>query len=129
MVAGVSPNKKLNQTLLNILAWVIMLAMLFPAVWVVLTSFRQYSEINASPVVWIPRDVTLDAYVNMFGGNPEIWSRLIPTSTIFSVSPIILLSRIKSINAFFFFQVLATPNRIVVPCKLYLRLISSVTLG
>ena len=72
MVAGVSPNKKLNQTLLNLLAWVIMLAMLFPAVWVVLTSFRQYSEINASPVVWIPRDVTLEAYVNMFGGSPEM---------------------------------------------------------
>ena len=49
-----------------------MLVMLFPAVWVVLTSFRQYSEINANPTVWIPREITFDAYINMFGGNPEM---------------------------------------------------------
>jgi multiple sugar transport system permease protein len=72
MVSSVSPRKKLNQTLLNLLAWVIVLVMLFPAVWVVLTAVRPYSEINAVPVVWIPREITLEAYVNMFGGNPEM---------------------------------------------------------
>jgi len=72
MVVGVSRYKRLNQSLLNILAWGIMLVMLFPAVWVVLTSIRQYSEINANPTVWIPHDVTFEAYVNMFGGNPDM---------------------------------------------------------
>jgi multiple sugar transport system permease protein len=72
MVSGVNPNRKLRQRLLNLLAWGIMLAMLFPAVWVVLTSIRPNSEINASPVVWIPREITLESFVNMFGGNPQM---------------------------------------------------------
>ncbi|HUN05306.1 MAG TPA: carbohydrate ABC transporter permease [Aggregatilineales bacterium] len=72
MVASVNPRKRFNQALLNLLAWVIVLVTLFPAVWVVLTAIRPYSEINAVPVVWIPREITFEAYVNMFGGNPDM---------------------------------------------------------
>jgi multiple sugar transport system permease protein len=72
MVSSVNPRKKRNQTLLNLLAWVIVLVTLFPAVWVVLTAIRPYSEINAVPVVWIPREITFEAYVNMFGSNPDM---------------------------------------------------------
>jgi multiple sugar transport system permease protein len=72
MVASVNSRKRFNQALLNLLAWVIVLVTLFPAVWVVLTAIRPYSEINAVPVVWIPREITFEAYVNMFGGNPDM---------------------------------------------------------
>ncbi len=72
MITSVSRRKQLNQTALNVLAWVIVLATLFPAVWVVFTAVRPYSEINANPVVWIPREITFEAYVNMFGGNPDM---------------------------------------------------------
>lgn len=75
MLASVNPNKRFQQTLLNVGAWVILLALLFPAVWVVLTSIRPYSEINKSPTVWIPQEITLEAYGNMFGMNPEIVSQ------------------------------------------------------
>jgi multiple sugar transport system permease protein len=72
MVAGVSPYRKLRQNLFNILAWGIVLALLFPAVWVALTAVRPNGEVNAYPIIWIPRQITLEAYVNMFGGNPEL---------------------------------------------------------
>jgi multiple sugar transport system permease protein len=67
--------KQRNLLLMNLLAWAIMLIMLFPAVWVVLTAFRPYSELNSRPVVWIPREITLEAFQNMFGQNPEMVSQ------------------------------------------------------
>lgn len=72
MVSSVSSRKKLQQRLMNVLAWFIVLVMLFPAVWVAMTAVRPNSEVNAYPIVWIPREITFEAYVNMFGGNPEM---------------------------------------------------------
>jgi multiple sugar transport system permease protein len=72
MFSSVSRHKKRQQLFLNLLAYAIMLIMLFPAVWVAFTAIRPYSEINAVPVVWIPRQITFEAFVNMFGGNPEL---------------------------------------------------------
>ena len=74
-MAAVRKHKKRDQFLLNALAWTIMLVMLFPAVWVVFTAFRPYSEINTSPVIWVPRTLTLEAFENMFGQNPEMVSQ------------------------------------------------------
>ena len=39
-----------------------------PGIWVVLASFRPTVEIMAKPPVWIPQDLSLDAYVAMFSG-------------------------------------------------------------
>ena len=39
-----------------------------PGLWVVLASFRPTVEIMAKPPVWIPQDLSLDAYVAMFSG-------------------------------------------------------------
>jgi multiple sugar transport system permease protein len=72
MVLGSGRNKRLQQRFLNALAWFFVLAMLFPAIWLALTAVRPNSEVNAYPIVWIPRQITLEAYVNMFGGNPEM---------------------------------------------------------
>ncbi|RRI07966.1 carbohydrate ABC transporter permease [Mesorhizobium tamadayense] len=47
------------------------LAMLFiclPGIWIVLSSLRPTVEILAKPPVWIPQQVSLDAYVAMFSG-------------------------------------------------------------
>lgn len=39
-----------------------------PGLWIVLSSLRPTVEIMAKPPVWIPRNVSLDAYVAMFSG-------------------------------------------------------------
>lgn len=39
-----------------------------PGLWIVLSSFRPTVEIMAKPPVWIPQDLSLDAYVAMFSG-------------------------------------------------------------
>ena len=39
-----------------------------PGVWIVLSSLRPTVEIMAKPPVWIPRELSFDAYVAMFSG-------------------------------------------------------------
>lgn len=39
-----------------------------PGLWIMLSSFRPTVEIMAKPPVWIPQDLSLEAYVAMFSG-------------------------------------------------------------
>nr|WP_298094473.1 carbohydrate ABC transporter permease [uncultured Shinella sp.] len=39
-----------------------------PGLWIVLASFRPTVEIMAKPPVWIPQDLSFDAYIAMFSG-------------------------------------------------------------
>ncbi|MDX8477548.1 carbohydrate ABC transporter permease [Mesorhizobium sp. VK24D] len=45
-----------------------MLLICLPGIWIVLSSLRPTVEILAKPPVWIPQQVSLDAYVSMFSG-------------------------------------------------------------
>jgi multiple sugar transport system permease protein len=76
MTASVSFNRRRNQVIVNAFAWIVLLALALPAFWIILTAFRPNSEINASPPVWIPRELTLEAYANMFGLNPNVQQRV-----------------------------------------------------
>jgi len=76
MIRRVGPNARRNMILLNILAWVVLLVLALPAFWIVLTAFRPNAEINTFPPVWIPERLTLEAYINMFGLNPEVRQRV-----------------------------------------------------
>jgi len=51
----------------NSLALTVLLLLALPAVWIILTAFRPNSEVNASPPVWIPREITFDAMASLFG--------------------------------------------------------------
>lgn len=55
-----------------------MLIILLPGFWIVLSSLRPTVEIMAKPAIWIPQDLSLDAYVAMFGkvgqGGIPVWS-------------------------------------------------------
>lgn len=45
-----------------------MLVICLPGLWIVLSSLRPTVEIMAKPPVWIPRNLSFDAYVAMFSG-------------------------------------------------------------
>ena len=55
-----------------------MIVILLPGFWIVLSSLRPTVEIMAKPAVWIPQDLSFDAYVAMFGkvgqGGIPVWS-------------------------------------------------------
>lgn len=80
MTASVGQHRRRNQLILNVAAWVILAALALPGFWIILTAFRTNNEINASPPVWIPQQLTLEAFANMFGLNPELQQR-VPVET------------------------------------------------
>ena len=73
---SVGPNRRRNQFLWNVLAWAALLALALPAFWIITTAFRPNAEVNTFPPVWIPRRLTLEAYANMFGLNPDVQQRV-----------------------------------------------------
>jgi len=56
-----------NDVLSNVLLWVILLIFFIPAFWIILTSIRIRSEINAHPPMWIPTGFSFDSYKILFG--------------------------------------------------------------
>jgi multiple sugar transport system permease protein len=56
-----------KNTVNDVLLWAILLFFFIPALWIILTSVRIRSEINAYPPVWIPSGLTLDSYKILFG--------------------------------------------------------------
>jgi multiple sugar transport system permease protein len=48
--------------------FIAMLIICLPGIWIVMSSLRPTVEIMAKPPVWIPRELSLDAYRAMFGG-------------------------------------------------------------
>jgi multiple sugar transport system permease protein len=76
IASSAGPNRRRNQLIINVLAWTILLFLAIPAFWIILTAFRPAGEVNASPPVWIPREITLDAFTTMFGMNPNVQVRV-----------------------------------------------------
>jgi multiple sugar transport system permease protein len=68
-----------------------------PAIWIILTSFRPNSEVNASPPIWIPRQLTLEAFDSLFGLNPDIAAGVPVTSYLFNSLTVALLATALSV--------------------------------
>lgn len=59
----------------NLILYIIILLILTPVFWTLITAFRPELEINASPPVWIPTQLTLDKFYDLFGtynGHPTV---------------------------------------------------------
>ncbi|MFN8377407.1 MAG: carbohydrate ABC transporter permease [Anaerolineae bacterium] len=76
IASSVSQHKRRTVFLTNALAWIVLIGMALPAIWIIMTAFRPAGEVNANPPVWIPREITLDAFATMFGLNPESRQRV-----------------------------------------------------
>lgn len=63
---------RLQKSVLRVAYWIglflAMLAICLPGLWIVLSSLRPTVEIMAKPPVWIPTELSFDAYVAMFSG-------------------------------------------------------------
>ena len=55
--------RKTQKWLIDIAAVTVLLIFALPAIWIVFTAFRPGNEINVTPPVWIPKKLTLDAFV------------------------------------------------------------------
>jgi multiple sugar transport system permease protein len=55
----------------NWLALTVLFVAALPAIWIIVTAFRPNLEVNASPPIWIPQELTLEAFESLFGLRPE----------------------------------------------------------
>ncbi len=73
-----------------------MLVICLPGVWIVLSSLRPTVEIMAKPPVWIPHELSLQAYVSMFGivgqGGIPVWDYFRNSLIISGVSTIVAIA-------------------------------------
>lgn len=53
-----------------VIAAVLVVNGLFPAVWILLTSFKTEAELTRIPITWLPADPTLDNYRQAFSDQP-----------------------------------------------------------
>jgi multiple sugar transport system permease protein len=82
---------RIRSSLLNILTVVVVVIIVLPAFWVVLSSFRPQRDILAKPAVWIPRDLSLKSYKMIFSGARH-GEMSVPVRDYFKNSMIISLS-------------------------------------
>jgi multiple sugar transport system permease protein len=63
---------RLKRTALSVLhklaLFVAMAIIILPGLWIVISSLRPTVEIMAKPPIWIPQEISFDAYVAMFSG-------------------------------------------------------------
>ncbi|EPX75852.1 carbohydrate ABC transporter permease [Salipiger mucosus] len=60
--------KRASAWALNVTLFIAMAIICLPGLWIVLNSLRPTVEIMAKPPIWIPRELSLQAYVDMFSG-------------------------------------------------------------
>lgn len=68
--------RRTEKELINLLALLILFLFALPALWIIFTAFRPASEINVTPPIWIPERLTLDAFGNLFGLNPNYATKI-----------------------------------------------------
>ena len=68
--------RRTEKELVNLLALLILFLFALPAIWIIFTAFRPGNEINVTPPIWIPKSLTLDAFANLFGLNPNYAAKI-----------------------------------------------------
>jgi len=71
LTRSVRPNRRLWESIFNILVFLILTIGALPAIWIMMTAFRPVAEVNVTPPIWIPQRITLDAFASLFGLNPD----------------------------------------------------------
>ncbi len=68
--------RKAKRGFYNLLTIFILFLFALPAFWIIFTAFRPGNEVNVTPPIWIPQRLTLDAFANLFGLNPDYATRI-----------------------------------------------------
>lgn len=64
--------QRIEQSVYNMAAFAVLIVAALPAIWIIFTALRPGNEINVTPPIWIPQKLTLDAFLSLFGFNPDI---------------------------------------------------------
>ena len=70
MTATPAPSLLSGAALRLIVAAILLVNGLFPALWILFTSLKTEAELTARPITWVPHDPTLANYVTAFSDQP-----------------------------------------------------------
>jgi multiple sugar transport system permease protein len=65
----VRTKKRIKKTMLNVITGILIVLILIPALWIVVSSFRPRKDILAKPAVWVPRELSFKSYTMIFSGS------------------------------------------------------------
>ncbi|MDA4845013.1 carbohydrate ABC transporter permease [Hoeflea poritis] len=82
--------KRIGKAVTWVMTFLLMLIICLPGLWVVLTGFRPNREVLAKPAIWIPEELTLNNFAQIFGFGAE--QVAIPVPAYFTNSLIIALT-------------------------------------
>lgn len=86
-------DSKRRRLVLNLLAVLVAVVMLFPVYWMIISSFKPNAEIFAKVPTFFPREFTLQAYADQVGASANTGSnifRSLANSTIIAVSAMVI---------------------------------------
>jgi len=131
--SGIAQQRR-TQTMINVLAWLILLFLAIPAMWIILTAFRTRAEVNASPAVWIPKELTLEAFANIFGLHPEVESAVavqsyMLNSLVASVTNTILAVSVGTLAGYSFARFHFRGHTILFLMLIFSRCVPGIALG
>jgi len=79
------PNGIAKSLVVNLAAWAVVLAAIFPLIWMVITSIKPQTELFRIPPLFLPQSVTFDHYWELLANTPFLkyfgHSLIIATST------------------------------------------------
>ena len=94
---GLSRRRR-KEIFYNILAFVVLMIGALPAIWIIFTAFRPGNEVNVTPPIWIPQKITFDAFLSLFGFNPEIAAGVPVWDYMWNSSRVAVISTIVSVS-------------------------------
>jgi len=66
--------------------------------WIIFTAFRPGNEVNVTPPIWIPQKITIDAFLSLFGFNPEIAAGVPVWNYMWNSSRVAVISTVVSVS-------------------------------
>lgn len=116
----------LGYTLMAALVVIAMMMVLFPIIWMFFTSIRPIRETLSHPPVWIPREITLEAYIRLLSAPRQI--RFL-RNTYFIATPTALLSiGLGSLAAYGFSRFRIRGGHVILLSILSLQMLPAVAL-
>lgn len=92
------PRSPAAAILVNVLAWTLVLAVVFPLVWMILTSVKPQFELFRIPPTFLPGEVTLEHYTRLLTETPFL--RYFRNSAIIAVSTTLLVIVVATLGAY-----------------------------
>jgi multiple sugar transport system permease protein len=93
-----TPPNSWKRSLVTLLVWPMVLAIIFPLIWMVVTSFKPQTELFRIPATFWPERITLEHYQTLFDGTPFL--KYLRNSIILSISTTITVIVVAVMGAY-----------------------------